>query len=212
MDLQKQYDELFQQRQLIFNGTDAKFIEAELKNEIEKSLQNLDLQKAADQQLKTAIARVGAQLEQLQKDIEQLQERQLNASWNTEHWLTTFNQKNALDFDINKLLELLKHTSEWIEEERAALRAIDDSVTQAQSVLQERTIRLQQHEQNRISDRNVEELEILRIQSATVLQQATHENTETGLWLRQDEANKKKIGDLLQAIDEQALITDNWES
>ncbi|MEO6734605.1 MAG: AAA family ATPase [Ferruginibacter sp.] len=210
MGLKQQYDELFKQRQLIFNGRDAKSVEATLKQSIDTALQNLDLQKVADQNLKTSIARAAAQVEQLQKDKTQLQEQELKAGRNTEQWLAAFNQKHALSFGIDELLELLQHTQEWIEEERAALRAIDDAITQAQSVLQERASRLQQHELNRMSERNVEDLEILKTQLVTVLQQASQEKTETELWLQQDEANKKKIGDLLNVINNQAIITDNW--
>ena len=208
--LQQTYHDLLQQRQVIFNGAEADQVETTLKTAEEESLQNLESQKAADRNIRTKIAKTGATAEQLKKDLIQLQEQELAAGHNIENWIATFIQKQGLSFDIDKLLELLQHTPEWIEEERKVLRSMDDAITQAQSVLRERTTRMQEHEKLRYGERNLEELEILRGEANTGMQQATQEQTETQLLLQQDEANRIRIGDLLNAIDTQAIITDNW--
>ena len=208
--LQQQHHDLLQQMQVIFNGADVDQVETTLKAAEKESLQNLESQKAADRNIQTKIAKTGATSELLKKDLIQLQEQELAAGPNIENWTGTFNQKQGLSFDMDKLLELLQYTPEWIEEERKALRAIDDDITQAQSVLRERTTRMQEHEKLQFGERNLEELEILRDEANTGMQQATQKQAETQLLLQQDEANRIRIGDLLNAIDAQAIITDNW--
>jgi exonuclease SbcC len=170
----------------------------------------LELQRNALQNLQTSIAKATAQKEQLQKDINELRTQEDEARQVTEQWLTTFNQKHSLNFKTDELLILLQHTPEWIEQEQLALRAMDDAITQAESVLKERTSQLQQHEQQRLSERDFEELKELKEQSTKIFQQATQEKTENELLLQQDENNKKRIGDLLGKINEQATVVDDW--
>lgn len=208
--LQQQHDRLTHQRQLIFDGKDANAVEDSLKDKLAKALENLELQKNALQNLQTSIAKATAQKEQLQKDINELRTQEDEARQITEQWLTTFNQKHSLNFKIDELLVLLQHTPEWIEQEQLALRAMDDAITKAESVLKERTSQLQQHEQQRLSERNLEELKELKEQSTIIFLQATQEKTENELLLQQDESNKKRIGDLLGKINEQAIVVDDW--
>lgn len=208
--LQQQHKELLRQRQMIFNGAEADQVETTLKAAEEESLQNLECRKASDRNIRTKMVKTGATAEQLKKDLIQLQEQEFAARHNIENWIATFNQKQGLSFDMDKILELLQHTTEWIEEESKILRAMDDAITQTQSVLRERTTRMHEHEKLRFGERNLEELEILRGQANTGMQQATQEQAETQLLLQQDEANRIRIGDLLNAIDAQAIITDNW--
>lgn len=208
--LQQQYDGLIQQRKLIFNGNEANAVEDSLKDAVAKAQENLELQKNAVQNLQTSIAKVTAQKEQLQKDVNELGTQEVEARQLTEQWLNTFNQKHSLNLKIDELLILLQHTQEWIEKEQAALRAMDDAITQAESVLKERTSQLQEHEHQRLSERDFEELKELKEQSTIIFQQATQEKTENELLLQQDENNKKKIGDLLGKINELAIVVDDW--
>lgn len=208
--LQMQYDGLTQQRKLIFEGKEANSVEDSLKNALAKALENLELQKRVVQNLETSIVKANAQKEQLQKDINELRAQKVGARQFTEQWLETFNQKHGLNFKINELLSLLQHTPEWIEQEQLALRAIDDAITQAQTVLKERISQLKQHEHVRLSGRDFEELKELKEQSTILFQQATQEKTENELLLQQDENNKKRIGDLLEKINDQAIVVDNW--
>jgi exonuclease SbcC len=208
--LQQQHDRLTQQRQLIFGGEEANAVEDSLKDALAKALEKLELQKDALQNLQTSIAKATAKKEQLQKDISELRTQEDEARQVTEQWLTTFNQKHSLDFKTDELLVLLQHTLEWIEQEQVALRAMDDAITQAESVLRERTSQLQQHEQQRQSEREFEELKELKEQSTILFQQATQEKTENELLLQQDENNKKRIGDLIGKINEQAEVVNDW--
>ncbi len=91
--------------------------------------------------------------------------------------------RNTLALDEERLSQLLTYDAAWIETERTALRAIDDAIAQAQSILQERTAQLQQHEQQRLSERSAEALtELLNI-VRTDLQQQVQRKNEIGFQL-----------------------------
>lgn len=208
--LKQQYDNLLQQRNLIFDGAAASEVESALREAVEKGLEHLKQQEQVDSNLKTALAKIGAQVEQVQKDVLHMQEEEIKGSRKIEGWLTNFNKQHSLCFDIANLEATLQYTPEWILEERNALRGMDDAVTQARSVLQERTSQLKQHQTLRLSDRPVSELQLKLEKSHAEFDLATREKNETALLLQQDEENKRKIGDLLITINDQAIITDNW--
>jgi len=208
--LNDQCNVLTQKRNSIFGGEVASVVEAGLKQAVDAALQLLDTQKANKEKLQTAITRLATQKEQGQKDIELLEQQVANNAGKIQQWLATFNGQHNLSLDIARLLELLKLTPAWMESERAALREIDDAVTQAQSVLRERETQLQQHQQTRLSERSVEQLNELLSEVKTALQLKVQEKNEIGFRRQQDAINKQRIGDLLGSIEAQSLVVENW--
>jgi exonuclease SbcC len=206
----QQQDTLTQKRKTIFNGEAAATIEQRLKQVVTAAQQALDKIKADRELLQTNLIRTGTQKEQTEKDILLLQQQAGTFHQKIRDWLTAFNSRNSLIVDEERLLQLLAYDSDWIEAERTALRAIADAITQAQFVLQERTTQLQQHEQQRLSERSAEALTELLSTVKANLQQQVRQQNEIGFQLQQDLANKQKIGDLLGIIEAQGLITDNW--
>jgi exonuclease SbcC len=205
-----QQDSLTQKRQVIFNGEAAATIELGLKQAVALAQQALEKIKTERDQLQTEITRTGTLQQQTQSDITALQEQVTSFAQKIQNWLTAFNARNKLAVDIPQLLQLLTYSPEWIETERAGLRTIADAITEAQSVLQERTAQLQQHEQQRISDRTADVLSELLNSTKEALQQQTQEKNETGFRLQQDLDNKQKIGDLLAIIEAKSLVVENW--
>ncbi|MBC7759509.1 MAG: hypothetical protein H7069_11680, partial [Phormidesmis sp. FL-bin-119] len=201
---------LTQKRNSIFGGKAASIIEADLKQALDAAQQLLDTHKADKEKLQTAITRFATQKEQAQKDIELLQQQVKNYAGKIQQWLDTFNDKHKLALDSDKLLELLKLTPAWMETERAALRIIDDAVTQAQSVLRERETQLQQQQQTRMSERSLDQLNELLNEAKTSLQLKVQEKNEIGFRRQQHAVNKQRIGDLLGSIEAQALEVENW--
>jgi exonuclease SbcC len=208
--LKEQQDVLIQKRKDIFNGEAAATVELGLKQDVIVAQHVLEKSKADQEQLQTEITRIGIQKDQVEKDIEALQQQGESFVQKIQQWLTTFNDRNNFALDTEGLLQLLILSPEWIETERAALRAIDDAITQALSVLQERTTQLRQHEQQRFSERSAEDLNELLNTAKGGLQQQIREKNEIGFRLQQDLDNKQKIGDLLGVIEAKALIVENW--
>lgn len=206
----QQQDNLKEKRKAIFNGEAAAAIEQDLKQSVTVAQQALEKIKSERELLQTSLTRTGTQKEQAEKDILSLHQQAASFAQKIQKWLTAFNSRNASTLDEERLLQLLAYDANWIETERIALRAIDDAITQAQSVLLERREQLQQHEQQRIAERSAEALtELLNTVKATLQQQVQQKN-EIGFQLQQDLANKQRIGDLLGIIEAKGLITENW--
>jgi exonuclease SbcC len=108
------------------------------------------------------------------------------------------------------LVQLLALTPEWMETERTFLRRLDDAITKAQSVLNERSISLEGHQKQRGSDRTPDELNSLLSDAKGIVKNATENKNKIQFQLDQDAANKKAIGTLLDTINTKALIVENW--
>jgi exonuclease SbcC len=208
--LKEQQEILIQKRKGIFNGEAATTVELSLKQAVVSAQQVLEKSKANWDKLQLDITRSDTQKEQAEKDIALLQQQIDAFSKKIQDWLIAFNARHSLSLDIDKLLQLLVLSPDWIETERTALRAIDDAITQTLSVLQERAAQLQQHEQQRFSKRGAEELNELLSTAKIDLQKNLQEKNEIGFRLQQDQANKQKIGNLLGSIEAKALIVENW--
>lgn len=206
----QQQDTLTQKRKAIFNGEGAATIEQGLKQAVIAAQQALEKIKTERDLLQISLTRTGTQKEQTEKDIASLRQHAATFAQKIQEWLTAFNSRNTLTLDEERLSQLLTYDAAWIETERAVLRAIDDAITQAQSILQERTAQLQQHEQQQLSERSADVLtELLNI-VRTDLQQQVQQKNEIGFQLQQDLANKQKIGDLLGIIEAKGVIAENW--
>jgi len=206
----QQHDILTQKRRTIFNGEAATTIEQGLKQAVTSAQQALEKINNERELLQTSLTRTVTQKEEAEKDLAFLQQSLAVFAKNIQEWLIEFNKRNTPTLDEQRLSQLLAHDVGWIETERAALRALDDAITQAQSVLQERTSQLQQHEQRRLSERNTETLTQLANTVRTDLQQQVQRKNEIGFQLQQDLTNKQKIGDLLGLIETKGIITENW--
>ena len=125
-------------------------------------------------------------------------------------WLARHNRERDAELTTEDLRELLGYTTDWIEEERDSLRAIDDAVTRAHTILGERTAALERHLEQRQPERSPEELNALLTEGRSVLQEVTRTLNEIEFKLRQDAENKQRIGDLLLEIEAQTGRTENW--
>lgn len=206
----QQQEALTQRRQTLFNGEAAATIEQNLKQAVTAAQQAVDKIKADKELLQTNLTRTATQQEQAEKDILSLQQQAEALAQNIQQWLVTYNNGNASALTHEQLGQLLAYDTRWIATERAALRAIDDALTQVQSIWHERNTQLQQHQQQRFSERSAEELNTLLNTGKANLQQQVQQKNEIGFQLQQDSSNKQKIGQLLNAIQAQALITENW--
>lgn len=206
----QQHGDLTQKRQTLFNGEAAATVEQNLKQAITAAQQEVQKIKAGSELLQTDLTRTATQKEQVEKDILLLQQHAKALAQQIQQWLATFNNLNTSALTHEQLGQLLAYDASWIATERAELRTIDDALTQAQSVLHERSTQLQQHQQQRLSERNAEELTTLLNTAKANLQQQVQQKNEIGFQLQQDSGNKQKIGQLLSAIQAQELTTENW--
>ena len=219
-DLQKQreirdklkglYETLLQKRKDFFNGEDITHVEAGLKQGIEKLRQQLDVSKAADEKLQQDRIRTGTQVEGIEKEITSLNEQSAALTTKLEAWLKQYAMQEGSILTETQLKELLTFSQEWVDSERKVIRTIEDALIQAQSVLQERVATLESHKQVRVSERTLDALSALLLETKAALQTDSQRNNEINIRLRDDVINKTRIGSLLETIDAKTAIVENW--
>lgn len=209
-NLHKEYKSLKQQRIVIFNGESVAQVELRLKDAVGKAQALQESQKAKQQQLNIESARGIAQKDQLLKDISSLESRTQDSSKKIGEWLANYNAKQDAAIGLEELLNLLLFTGDWIDAERVELKGIEEEVTKAKSILNERTQLLEQHKQSYTVNLQLEEANELLSKTKADLEIKKQAKNEIGFRLEQDNSNKNKIGDLFKSIATQAAITENW--
>lgn len=201
---------LTRQRNAIFAGQPADETEAQIKQAITEGQQQLEKLKGNQQQLNIDSTKANTQKEELTSTLTTLETEAQKIVQKMQDWLNDFNQKNNQSLSIDTLNQLLTLSIDWINTERAALQTIEEKVTKATTIVAERKQAFDSHKQNGISERPLEELKTLNAVAKSDLEQKNHKKGENSFHLQQDEANKKRIGDLLKDIASQATITENW--
>jgi exonuclease SbcC len=201
---------LSEQRMTLFNGAPVTAVEARLRASFHAAKQALEEQRKKAEKVQSDITRIQAQQEQLGKDLDGLFKQESALKEQISVWLTEHNQQYGTALTQEVLVSLLAFTQDWIETERAALRAIDDVVMQAKSILEERTKTWTAHSGQRPSERTLEALNALRTEAQDLLKQHTQHAHEMDFKLKEDALNKQRIGTLLQDIEKQAAIFENW--
>ncbi len=204
------YDALIEKRNVLFNGEEISKVEAGFRQSVEKARQALDACKAANEQLQKDSIKIGTQRDGIEKEITSLKEQASSFADKIAEWLNQYAVQQGSSLTETELKELLTFSPAWVDSERAGIRSIDDALTQAQSILQERTATLETHKQAQVSERALDALETLLIETKAALQQDVELKNEINLRLRYDETNKEKIGGLLATIEAKALIVENW--
>ncbi|WPQ66088.1 AAA family ATPase [Chitinophaga sancti] len=210
LKIREQWNDLSGKRKAIFNGAPISAIEKGFKDAIIKARQVLDQQKSEKEILLASLTRTTTQCEETEKELSVHSEQETSFKQQIQEWLNSYNQRHSASLSKNELDRLLSFTPDWIEKERLELRAIDDAVTQAKSVLAEREENLDKHRQEWMSERTAEELITLHTEAKLHHEQNNQTSNEITFRLREDATNKQRIGTLLQSIETLLLVVDNW--
>ncbi len=209
-DKQGAYTTLAESRQIIFNGEAVDVFEARLKQHIIEAQAQVNIQKQRQAHLQTEKAQADAAVKETDREIARLEKRTGELSGKIEQWLDDYQARQQFTMDRSTLQTLLSHPAEWIAKEREALSAIERAVTRATSVLEERQRRLIQHEKKRPSDHTINALKQQLEQQQSDRLESLREHNEIGFRLKQDEVNKRQLGDLLVTIQAQSAVVENW--
>ena len=208
--LQLQWNDLSDRRSAIFNGGPVTEIETNLKNAVILARQVLEGKKQEIEQLQNTITRNAAQYEQIGQDKLILSAEKDKLKMELDEWLSRHNQQYRMVLTELELFSLLAFTQDWIETERATLLAIDNSVIQAKSVSDERIKALENHIRQRLSEKTLDELIALQTEAQVIFKQNNQKANEIDFKIKENDANKQRIGHLLQDVGKLALIVDNW--
>jgi exonuclease SbcC len=204
------YNDLRRQRAAIFNGMPAATVGSQFRDAIETAAAQLKKSEEELATLETNLTKTSTQLEETERQIADLANDITSYQQRIKTWLLNHNEQYGDAVDEALLQELLLYTPEWIEQERTALGLLEIAVTKALSVLNERSILLQQHEAKCLSDQSLEALTLTLAEAKQTIDEAVKNRNEITFKLQLDKDNKTKIGGLLEKIAAQALITENW--
>lgn len=209
-DKRKAYATLTENRQSIFNGEAVEMLEARFKQHIVEAQNQLNAQKQRQLLLQTEKAQMDATVSETEREIGRLEKRFGDLSGTVEQWLERYKTTHQSTITRAALQELLSHSAEWIAEEREALSTLERAVTRAASVFEERQHQFVQHKKRRFSDQTLEALKLQLEQQLVAKTESLREHNEIGFRLKQDEANKRRLGDLLATIRAKATGVENW--
>ena len=209
-EMEDEFAKLKVDRNAIYNGQSAEFMEKQFATAVDKAQKKLDDIKNMVSQNKVDYASAEAQNKEIGLSISKLTIEIENTNSKMQRWISDYNQKFQQSLTIVELNELLTFTLNWIENERKVLTNLEDERTKVSSVLSERTQKFEEHTTNRPSERPLEELKIQHENTKTHYGNFTQAKAAIGFKVKEDKANKLKIGGLLDQISAQAKITDNW--
>lgn len=204
------YATLQQNRQSIFGGDATEIIETRLKQQITRAQEQLNARKHRQESLQAEKAGTDATIKETERQVAQMEKHMEELSRKINQWLTAYNTTQQCALDRNTLQSLLAHPAAWLGDERDALAAIERAVTQTASVLEERQRRLAQHEKQRPSDQLPDTLSGLVDTLQGKRSGAQRDYNEVGFRLKQDEASKRRLGDLLNITQAQHVVVENW--
>jgi exonuclease SbcC len=199
--LHEQYDQLSIARNALFEGTPVTEVEA---------------------RLKSAVDRYQEMLNKVRSERETKQEETLQARSQKEHWSGDLDKirlealglagqlQASSPFEESVLRGLLAHTPSWVQEERKSLQALETTLTQSQSIVEDRLNRLNEHLSLRSTERTEQELNDLIADCRGNLDREKRAALQLEVTLQQDQENKLKIGALLQSMEAQSAVSSNW--
>ena len=204
------FNQLKANRNAIFEGQPAELMEQQFAKAVEEANKTLESVLAKLNQNKIDEVAAETQNKEIVAQISKLTIEIVNSTTKIEHWLSDYNQKFKTELNSSQLKELLHFSPEWIENERKTLNTLAEEKTKATSVLLERTQIFEEHTSKRPSERPLTELKLLLEHAKNQNKQLTESKTNIGFKIKENEANKSKIGTLLEEISTQFKITDNW--
>lgn len=208
--LQKESDLIANERKSLFNGESTIEAEAKLKNAISAARQKLQEKKEEKEILQTKIIQHTTSNEQILQDIATFSDSQRRLKEELNEWLGNHNRKENTALTAEDLDPLLSFTQDWIEKERLSLRSLDDALIQAKSVLNERELKLSNHSAQTLSNRTQEEVINLEKEAQDIWNENSKLSHHIVFRINEDSLNKKQIGKLLEKIEQQSKVVENW--
>jgi exonuclease SbcC len=205
----QQYQTLLEERKQLFEGRSTDEVESQFKKAIDKAREELEQHKAKQEQLQINIASTTTKRDETQQEIQRLTKEIEELDKKIIQWLSNYNSNNP-PLSREEMTALLDLPNEWIETERQALQQINNTLLQAQAVLNEHKMALEKHLEQPLSQRAIEAVTDLLAEVRATLQATVREDTETKLRLQQDADNRTRSGALLDQIAAKEKIVDNW--
>ncbi|MCU6497508.1 AAA family ATPase [Rugamonas sp. A1-17] len=229
-----------QQRMALWGGKEVRDVEAALNAAIDAARERLAGLQNAAQQAAQARARADEALAQATQRLAALHEASATAVAKLSDWVAAFQQRqpDAGLRDLEHLYELLAHSADDVDAERAALQAIDRAADNAAAVLNERQRQRTEHQLSAPPERGSPEhaspesappaeehgghdattavpspiAQLAAALNALATERGTAQDQATALQLAlaQDDAKRRQSQAMLEQIEQQETIEQRW--
>jgi exonuclease SbcC len=198
------------ERAQLFCGKPVVEVERQYKEDIKSASDTVEDARKKLEDLEKTITAKKTQQESYKTDLQNLSQeiKELNSS--ISQWLNNFNDEKGHNLSKEELESILDLPSGWIDSERKALKEINDKLLSASTILKKQSEELENHKNQNLSDKTMEVVSELLNTVREALNESTQEETEINLRLKQNEENRQKAGTLLNRIEAQQKVVDNW--
>lgn len=200
------------QRQALLDGRPVVDVEAALEKSLAVAKAGLQTADEAVQQAATQAATAQEKQSQWQTSLTATQIRHDAAEQALGAWLDAFAQTRPLPepLAMPQLRRHLQHDSHWLNQERQALQQLDQALSQARTILNERRLQCEQYLNARASLESLENLQAQGDGLTATLNDLTQQQTELALQLRLDDERLQASADLRVNIAAQTAINETW--
>ncbi|MDR3714767.1 MAG: AAA family ATPase [Puia sp.] len=208
--LGQEYGVLKGQREELFAGRAVTEVERELKSAVDAARKVLEARRIDKEETGKAVIRALTEKEQNELAIKILLETLVAVEGQVRKWLSEYNREQGEDLSVEGLEKLLEVTLAWRRTEQASLRELDDKMIQAGAVLKERDQAVADHERHGRPEQAMEELVRLLAETRAGLEETIKRMNEVDFHLEDDRLNKEKMGELMQEMEVQRQLVENW--
>lgn len=204
------HDKWKSERSQLLDGRPVLEVKSELEYAGKASNERVEVLQQEQQSLNEKLVGGVNRLDQLNQDLKKLSEGLAELSEQVESWRLDYNKQHDEALTKDMLSLLLQTSHEQIQNERKHLQELADVVTQAKATHQERTEQLQKHESGRKDSSSKEELEFKASETKEELEAKQRRIHEIAFKLEEDQKNKKRYGGLLQRIESERMVSEEW--
>ncbi|MGH8809566.1 MAG: SbcC/MukB-like Walker B domain-containing protein, partial [Noviherbaspirillum sp.] len=200
-----QLDQMRSARRALFDGRPVAEVQAAFHDAVAKAKTNLVVRTQAVQQCMHTRARGVEALDQAKQRAAEQAHAAETAAAALNAWIARLNAGDA-----GQLRALLAHPVEWISGEREQLQQLESALQNARTVLQERLMQRQAHEQQRPTPDAAEAVTEALNTLATELQDARTRATAQQLAIAQDDARRVQSAAMMGEIERQEAVSRQW--
>lgn len=201
---------LQEKRLALFEGQDVSKVEKQVQEELEKSVQKNEEEKQAQLHLKNKLLTHKTEFKTLANTIDEEEIELENINKQIGIWLSTYNKDNGLELAPDSLEKMVVKDAAWIKDQREFFQKLNESLVEARSVFQNKSLMLTSHQAVNKPKELLDEL-----QDQFQLINAGRENSnqrkgEIGHILQQQEANSKRFDSLKVQLEKNRSESENW--
>ena len=201
---------LTEERNGIFGGAPIESFIEEMLSKLQELEQNFEHIKTEETGLLNLLSKKKSEKEAFEKNLKFLKDHLVTQNQKLNNWIEQYAAQNGETLSRIEIEHLLEYSSEWIEQEREFLKNLDQHLISATTVLKERQQSLLEHQAKGIPVHSFEDLLSAIEQQKEEKKTNEFKKQQADYVLRQQAENRSKLHKLLQDIQKQEKITDNW--